>query len=104
MTQVGDVGCAVCALQLGQQLVLVNRALTVLQAPVRRAGHQPLMIERLQQRPEFGKLAQAIETDGIEPLEDVSILAMLRRAAMLLDEALDLFKTRDDALLAVRPA
>ena len=41
------------------------------------------MIEGLKQGAAIGQLAQAIESHGIEPLEDVAVLAVLRRAAML---------------------
>jgi hypothetical protein len=62
------------------------------------------MIQRLQQCTTFRKLAKAIETYRIEPLEDVAVLAVLRRAAMLFDKPLDLLEAGDDALLARRAA
>jgi hypothetical protein len=62
------------------------------------------MIERFDQGAAADQFAQAIEAHGIEPFEDVAIFAMLRRAAMLVDEPLNLFKAGDDALLARCPA
>ena len=62
------------------------------------------MIERRKQRAAVLKRAQAIEAHGIEPLEDVAVFAVLRGAAVLLDEPLDLLEPGDDALLARRPA
>ena len=44
--------------------------------------------------------AQAVEARGVKPLEDVTLLAMLRGAAMLIDETLNFLEARDDAFLA----
>ena len=62
------------------------------------------MIEGLKQATAFRQLAQAIEAHGIQPLEDVAVLPVLRSTAVLLDESLDLLEAGDDALLARRPA
>ena len=48
--------------------------------------------------------SEAVETHGVEPLEDVAILPVLRRAAVLRDEPLNLLEAGDDPLLAGRPA
>jgi hypothetical protein len=39
----------------------------------------------------------------VEPLEDVAVLSVLGRAAVLLDKTVDVFKACDDALVASRP-
>ena len=58
------------------------------------------MIEGRQQRAAVLKSAQPVETDGVEPLEDVAVLAVLGSVAVLLHEALDFLEPRDDPLLA----
>jgi hypothetical protein len=63
-----------------------------------------LPIHRLHQQPAFLQLPDAVEADGVEALEDVAVLAVLRRAALLVDEALDLLEAGDDPLLARGPA
>ena len=45
-----------------------------------RARQQSLMIERRKQGPAFVKRAQAVKPHGIEPLENVAVLAVLRGA------------------------
>ena len=57
-----------------------------------------------QAAPAFLQRPQTIEAHGIEPLEDVAVFAMLRRASMLLDEALNLLEAGDDAFFARRAA
>ena len=47
----------------------------------------------------FRQGLDAVQTHGIEALEDVSILAMLRGTAVLLDKALNVLEPGDDALL-----
>ena len=61
-----------------------------------------LVVERLQDRPALLERTQPVETHGVEPLEDVAVVAVLRRASVLIHEALDLLEARDDALLARR--
>ena len=46
------------------------------------------------------RLAKPIETDGIETLEDVSILAVQRRACVLLKESDNILEPGDDPLFA----
>ncbi|MGB3486512.1 MAG: hypothetical protein WBA62_00270 [Xanthobacteraceae bacterium] len=62
------------------------------------------MIEGFDHGAAIGLPAQLIETHGIQPFEDVTILAMLRGAAMLVDETLNLLEPGDDPFLARRPA
>ncbi len=51
-----------------------------------------------------GQLApRRSETHGVEPLEDVAVLTMLRGAAVLFDEALNLLEAGDHPLLARGP-
>jgi hypothetical protein len=45
---------------------------------------------------------QTIQPNGIEPLENITILAVLRQAAKLLDKALNVLEAGDDALFARR--
>ena len=61
-----------------------------------------MLVERGHQGATVRMGAQAVEAHGIEPLEDVAVFAVLRGAAVLLDEALDLLEPGDDALLARR--
>ena len=60
------------------------------------------MVQRRKQGAALLKRAQAVEAHGIEPLEDVAIFPVLRRAAVLLDKSLDFLEAGDDALLARR--
>ena len=73
---------------------------TAISAPVK----QPLMIERREKGTALVQRAQAIEAHGIEPLEDVAILTVLRRATVLFDEPLNFLEARDDPFLARRAA
>jgi hypothetical protein len=58
------------------------------------------MVQRRKQGAAVRKCAQAVEADGIQPLEDVAVFPVLRGAAMLLDETLDFLEPGDDAFLA----
>ena len=58
------------------------------------------MVEGRQQRATVFKRAQPVEAHRVEPLEDVTVLAMLGSPAVLLHEALDFLEARDDPLLA----
>src|SRR5215467_13469644 len=60
------------------------------------------MIDGFKQSPAIIQLAKTIEAHGIQPLEDVTALSVLRRATVLLDEALYLFEPGDDSLFAGR--
>ena len=48
------------------------------------------------------KFTKPVKPHGIQALEDVPILAMLRRSAMLFEEPNDVFEPCNDALLAWR--
>ena len=61
-----------------------------------------MLVHARQQRAAILNLAQAIQPHGIEPLEDVALFAMLRRAAMLIVEFENIFKARDNPLLLRR--
>jgi hypothetical protein len=54
------------------------------------------MVERCEKIATFLKPTHAIEAHGIKPLKDVLILAMLRRASVLFDEALDFLEPGDE--------
>jgi len=60
------------------------------------------MIERFKHGAAIGQLAQTVEADGIQPLEDIAVLAVPWGAAVLLNETLNLLEARDDAFLARR--
>ena len=60
------------------------------------------MIQRRKQHAALRQSAQAIEANGVEPLEDVAVFSMLRGATMLLEETLNLLESGDDALVARR--
>ena len=62
------------------------------------------MVEGLKQGAAVGQRAKAIETHGIQPLEDIAIFPMLGSTAMLFDETPDLLEAGDDPLLAGCPA
>jgi hypothetical protein len=62
------------------------------------------MIEGIKQHAALVQLAETIEAHGKEPLENVAAFSMLRGAAVLLDETLNLLEPGDDPLLAGRPA
>ena len=62
------------------------------------------MIEGLEEGAALLEGANAVQPNGVEPFEDIAVLAVLRRAAMLLDETLDLFEARDDPLFSRRSA
>lgn len=53
-----------------------------------------------EQGPAVFQSAQAVQPHGVEPLEDVAVIAVLRQAAVFLKEAFDILKPRDYALLA----
>ncbi len=63
-------------------------------------GQKSVAVERSKKRPAFLKRAKTVQTNGIEPFEDVAIFAMLRGMTVFFDEALDFFESGDDALLA----
>ena len=58
------------------------------------------MIERSEKGTALLQRAQAVEARGVKSLEDVTLLAMLRGAAMLIGETLNFLEARDDAFLA----
>jgi hypothetical protein len=60
------------------------------------------MIQRCEQCATLGKRAQAIKTDGVEALEDVPLLTMLRGAAMLRGESLNFLESGDDSFFLRR--
>jgi hypothetical protein len=62
------------------------------------------MVEWRQQVAALCERPDSVQAHGVEAFEDVSVLAVLRRMAVLLDEALDVLEARDDPLLARRPA
>ncbi len=62
------------------------------------------MVQRLQQGAAVPESTQAVQAHGVEALEYVAILTMLRRTPVLLGEALDFLEARDDALLTGRPS
>ena len=62
------------------------------------------MIEGRQQRATILKSAQPVETDGVEPLEDVAVLAVPGGVTVLLHEPLDFLEACDDPFLPRRPS
>ena len=96
-------GAAASTPSCGQKLVIVEFVGGADRGRL-RARQEPLMIEGFKQGAAIGQLAQAIEAHGIQPLEDVAVLAVLRSAAVLLDETLNLLEAGDDPLFARRPA
>ena len=60
------------------------------------------MIERLKQRATFRQCSHSIQTNSIEPLENVAGFPMLRDAAMLFKKSLDFLESGDNALLTRR--
>ena len=58
------------------------------------------MVKRVEKRSTFLKRAKTVETNGVEPLEEVAGLSVLGRVATLLDKTLDFLKARDDSLVA----
>ena len=56
-------------------------------------------VEFRQKRVELGQLPKAIEAHGVEPFEDVPIVAMLRQPAMFCNKPLDVFEAGDNPLL-----
>ncbi|WP_278395026.1 hypothetical protein [Sphingobium yanoikuyae] len=48
----------------------------------------------------FRQRTQPIEPDGVQPFENIAILAVLRRATMLVAEFQDILEAGDDPLLA----
>src|SRR6185437_10389926 len=101
MTEFGDIGSSRRALQFGQQLVLIDR-LCGDRSNSFRPGQQSLMVHRHEKRSAFLKRAKAVESLGIEPFKNVTILAVLRRMTLRFDKALNFFESRDDALFTWR--
>lgn len=60
------------------------------------------MIDRRQQRAAVIECSHAIETDGVQSLEDVTIFAVHRQAALTRNEPLNFLESRNDALLPRR--
>ena len=96
-------GAAASTPSCGQKLVIVELVGGADRSRL-RARQKPLMIEGFKQGAAIVQLAQAIEAHGIQPLEDVAVFPVLRGAAVLFDEPLNLLEAGDDALLARRPA
>ena len=67
-----------------------------------RAGKQSLMVERRKQGAVFLKRAHAVETHGIQTLENVAPLPVLRGASVLFNEPLYLLEASNNALLTRR--
>ena len=62
------------------------------------------MIDWFDQFPTIRLFADTIQSNGIQALKDITVFAMLWRAAMFFDKALDFLKPCDDALFAGRAA
>ena len=56
------------------------------------------MVDRFDQFPTILLLADAIQSNGIETLKDITVLAMLRCTTMFVNKALDFFEARDNTL------
>ena len=67
-----------------------------------RAGEQALIVERRKQIAARLKRAEPVEAHGVQALENIAVLSVLRDAPMPFDEPLYLLEARDDALLAWR--
>src|SRR3954471_2002870 len=101
MPQLGD-GCRPgSSTQLGKKSLIVDRLLLCHGVDL-HTGEQPLTVERPEKGSALLKRAKAVEPHGVHALEDVAVLAMLRGAAVLVEEALNLLEARDDPLLARR--
>ncbi|QQN73381.1 hypothetical protein [Croceicoccus sp. YJ47] len=68
----------------------------------RRRGRKRVRIERHKQFARLVERAHAVEPNGIDPLEYVAILAMLRRAVVLFAETDDILEPCDDPFFAQR--
>jgi hypothetical protein len=55
------------------------------------------MVERRKKRTAFLKRAQTVKPHGIQSLENVVVLAVLRSAAVLFEKALDFFEPGNNA-------
>jgi hypothetical protein len=62
------------------------------------------MVEWFQQEPAFVQLLQAVQANGIEPLEYIAVFSMPWRMSVRLDKPLYLFKAGNDPFFARRPA
>ncbi len=60
------------------------------------------MVERLQHGQALGQGSESIKPDGVEPLENIAPLPMLRAPTMFFDVVLDLFKPGNEALFPSR--
>ena len=98
--QVGNIGPRVLHPELGEELVIIDCVDDCRRVACRQ---QPLMIQRLKQHATLVEHTKPIETHRIQPFEDVAVFSMLRRAAVLLDEPLNLLEARDYPLLARCP-
>lgn len=100
MPELGDIRAVSKVRQLGGQIVHVEFHLVNCNRG--RLIQQAMLIEGCQKVPAVLLCTQAIEADGIQPLEDVAPLTMLRHAAVLLIEAHDILEARDDPFLLGR--
>ena len=87
-------------LKFRKQRIIVD--LIVLRRRDDVAVQQPLPIEWVEQGAALGSCTHPIEPHGEETLKDVAVLAVLRRVRVLVEETLDIFEARNDALLARR--
>lgn len=100
MTKNGNVLCFRGTCQLFCQPIYVVCCLGLRNK--RRPRKQLLIVKWLQQHPTVRERAKTFKTHGVQPLKNVAIFTMLGCATVLLNEALYLFKTCDNALITGR--
>ena len=85
--------------QLRQQFII---ALRFVRLVLILAAQQAELVMRRKERVKFRLFAQAIQADGVKPLENVALFAVLRRPAVLLHKIDDVLKSREASFLARR--
>jgi hypothetical protein len=85
--------------QLRQQFVVTLRFMRLVIILVAQQAERVVWRE---EGVKFRLLAQAVQAEGIKPLENVALFAVLRRSAVLFHEIDDVLKARENTFLARR--
>ena len=92
---------SIASAQLGQQRVIIKLIDSRARARL-LPDQQTLMVQRHQHGPAVLLRPQPVQAHSIQPLEDIPSLNMLRRSAVLDNEALNFLETSNDPLLLRR--
>jgi hypothetical protein len=103
MAQLRDLGGLGLNAKLGEQSLIIEIIGSGCLA-CDRSTKQTSVIHGRNEGSALLQIAYPVQAHGIEPFEDIAVLAMLRGAAMLIDETLDFFEACYDAFFPRCPA